>query len=43
MQAKQEAEQKRLWEEQKKQRSYEGMFSEDAFAEREDLSDDDFM
>ncbi|WVR05160.1 hypothetical protein IAU60_002172 [Kwoniella sp. DSM 27419] len=41
--AKQEAEQRKAWDEQKKARSYDGMFSEEAFAEREEWSDDDFM
>jgi hypothetical protein len=38
-----EEEQKKAWEEQKKQRTYEGMYTEEAFAEREAWSDDDFM
>ncbi|WWD16051.1 hypothetical protein CI109_100476 [Kwoniella shandongensis] len=41
--AKQEQEQKKKWEEEKKARSYDGMFTEDAFAEKEQWSDDDFM
>ncbi|RSH94027.1 hypothetical protein EHS25_006681 [Saitozyma podzolica] len=38
-----EQEQKQAWEEQKKQRTYEGMYTEEAFAEREAWSDDEFM
>jgi hypothetical protein len=39
-----EDEQKRIWEQEKKNRSYEGMFDEDKFQERQDQdSDDDFM
>ncbi|WRT67224.1 uncharacterized protein IL334_004190 [Kwoniella shivajii] len=41
--AKKEQEQKKLWEEEKKARSYDGMYTEDAFAEKEQWSDDDFM
>ncbi|WWC61022.1 uncharacterized protein I303_103600 [Kwoniella dejecticola CBS 10117] len=41
--AKQEQEQKKIWEEEKKARSYDGMFTEEAFAEKEQWSDDDFM
>jgi hypothetical protein len=40
-----EAEQKKAWDEQKKQRTYEGMFDEEAFEQYQDDngSDDDFM
>ncbi|KAK8869683.1 hypothetical protein IAR55_000251 [Kwoniella newhampshirensis] len=41
--AKKEQEQKKIWEEEKKARSYDGMYTEDAFAEKEQWSDDDFM
>ncbi|WVF72111.1 hypothetical protein IAT40_006923 [Kwoniella sp. CBS 6097] len=41
--AKQEQEQKKVWEQEKKNKSYDGMFTEEAFAEREAWSDDDFM
>ncbi|WVW82986.1 hypothetical protein I302_105002 [Kwoniella bestiolae CBS 10118] len=40
---KKEQEQKKIWEEEKKARSYDGMFTEEAFAEKEQWSDDDFM
>lgn len=39
----QELEQKKAWEEGKKQRSYEGIYTEESFAQREEWSDDDFM
>ncbi|KAK4683868.1 hypothetical protein P7C73_g6346, partial [Tremellales sp. Uapishka_1] len=39
----QEEEQKKAWEQDKKNRTYEGMYTEEAFQEREDQSDDDFM
>lgn len=42
-QSKAEAEQRKKWEEEKKARSYEGMFDEEAFQERQQWSDDDFM
>lgn len=38
-----EEEQKKKWEEEKKARSYEGMFDEERFQEKQDWSDDDFM
>ena len=38
-----EADRKKAWGEEKKQRSYEGMYDEEHFAEREGWSDDDFM
>ncbi|EIW69393.1 hypothetical protein TREMEDRAFT_30796 [Tremella mesenterica DSM 1558] len=39
-----EAAQKKAWEEEKKQRAYEGMFTEEAIsAAKDDWSDDDFM
>ncbi|WWC89929.1 uncharacterized protein L201_004858 [Kwoniella dendrophila CBS 6074] len=41
--AKQEQEQRQKWEEEKKARSYDGMFTEEAFQEKEQWSDDDFM
>ncbi|AAW41900.1 hypothetical protein CNBB1970 [Cryptococcus deneoformans B-3501A] len=41
--AKKEQEQKKAWEEEKQARSYDNLYSEDAFAEQEQFSDDDFM
>lgn len=38
-----EEEQKKQWEEEKKARSYDGMFDEERFQEKQDWSDDDFM
>lgn len=42
-----ESEQKKAWEEQKKQRGYEGMFTDEIYAEyeasKEDDDDDGFM
>ena len=38
-----ELDQKKTWEEEKKQRNYEGMFDEEHYAERDAWSDDDFM
>jgi hypothetical protein len=36
-------EQKKAWEEGKKQRTYEGLYTEEAFEDRQQWSDDDFM
>lgn len=41
--AKKEQEQRKAWEEEKQARSYDNLYSEDAFAEQEQFSDDDFM
>ncbi len=42
-----EAQQRKIWEEQKKSKHYEGLFSEEAFEERkrldEEQEDDDFF
>ncbi|KAE8541069.1 hypothetical protein D1P53_002423 [Cryptococcus gattii VGV] len=41
--AKKEQEQRKAWEEEKQARSYDNLYSEDAFAEQEQFSDDEFM
>ncbi|WVQ78409.1 hypothetical protein IAT38_000495 [Cryptococcus sp. DSM 104549] len=41
--ARKEQEQKKAWEDEKKARSYDGLYTDDAFAEQAQFSDDDFM
>lgn len=42
-QARQEAEQKQKWQDDKAAKSYDNLYTDEAFEERGNMSDDDFM